>query len=159
MSCRKWQVQISKWHEGELNEQGEAALLRHLETCRYCRSVEAKLRAVTGLLKQSRELPVPDFLARRITASVSEKMRQHSGIGITGLIDLLLYRYRAAFTSGILVIALCIGGLAGYELNGYATVIPETPSYDLLTMGGISAESQSTTLSLIWHDNGEGVRR
>ncbi len=159
MPCRKWRVRISKWHEGELNEEGEAALLRHLESCRYCRSLEAKLRAVTGLLKESRELPVPDFLAQRITASVSEKMRQRSGLGIAGLIDLLLYRYRVTFTSGVLVIALCIGGLAGYELNGYATVISETPSYDLLTMCGFSAESQSTTLGLIWQDNGEGVRR
>ena len=159
MPCRQWQVRISKWHEGELNEEGEAALLRHLESCRYCRSLEAKLRAVTGLLKESHELPVPDFLARKITASVSEKMRHRSGLEITGLLDFLSYRYKVAVTTGILVIGLCIGGLAGHRLNGYATAASETPPYDLLTLGGISAESRSTTLSLIWQDNGEGVGR
>lgn len=159
MPCRKWHIQISKWHEGELNEQGVAALLRHLETCRYCRSLEARLRAVSGLLSESHELPVPDFLAQRITTSVSERMRDRSGHGITGLIDLLLYRHRAAFTAAILVIALCIGGIAGHRLNGYATVVSETPSHDLLTMGGIRADNQSTPFSLIWHDNVEGVGR
>jgi hypothetical protein len=159
MPCSKWHIQISKWHEGELNEEGEAALLRHLETCRYCRSLEARLRAVSGLLVESHELPVPDFLAQKITASVSEKMRDRSGLGITSLIDLLLYRHRVAFNTGILVIALCIGGVAGYRLNGYAKVVSEIPSYDLLTMGGIRADSQSTTLNLIWQENGEGVGR
>ena len=159
MPCSKWHVQISKWHEGELNDGGEAALLRHLESCRYCRSLEAKLRAVSSLLAESHELPVPDFLAQKITASVSEKIRDRSGLGIVGLLDFLLYRYRVAFTTGIMVIGLCVGGLTGHKLNGYTTVVSETPSYDLLTMGGIRADSQSTTLNLIWQDNSEGVGR
>ena len=159
MPCRKWQVQISKWHEGELNDEGVNALLRHLESCRYCRSQEIRLREVRVLLKESHELPVPEFLTQRITASVSERMQQGSSLGITGLLGFLSYRHRVAVTTGILVIGLCVGGLAGQILSGYATAVSETPSYDLLALGGISAESQSTLLSPIWRDKTEGVRR
>lgn len=159
MSCRKWHVRISKWHEGELNEEGQAALFGHLESCSNCRILESRLRAVSGLLREPHELPVPDSLARKITSTVSEKMRDRSGLGIAGLLDFLLCRYRFVFTTGLLAIGLCIGGLAGHRLNGYTPVVSETPSYDLLTLGGISSESHSTTLGLIWQDNEEGLRR
>jgi hypothetical protein len=159
MRCHKWRVQISKWHEGELNEEGVNALLRHLENCRYCRSLEIRLREVRVLLEESHELPVPEFLTQRITASVSERMQQGSSLGITGLLGFLSYRHRVAVMTGILVIGLCIGGLAGHKLSGYTAVVSERTSYDLLTLGGISAESQSTILSIMWRDRTEGVRQ
>lgn len=158
MSCRKWAVHISKWHEGELDNEGEAALLRHLESCRQCRSLEARFRAVSALLSESHELPVPDFLSQRITASVSERMRQRSGLSFSGLIGFLSYRYRGVVTTGILVIGLCLGGLAGHNLAGFAKMIPARPPYDLLALGGIGGEGQSVTFSHIWQDNGQGVR-
>ncbi len=156
MRCRKWAVEISKWLEGELSNEGEADLLRHLEVCRHCQILEARLRAVGALLNESPELPVPDFLSQRITASVSERMRQHSGRGVSALISFLSCRYRAVVTTGILVIGLCIGGLAGHNIAGLAKVSPAKPSYDLFTLGEIGAQSQSVAFSHIWQDNGGG---
>ncbi len=43
MSCRKWRVELSKRYEGELNEQGEAGLFRHLESCRRRRTPRGNL--------------------------------------------------------------------------------------------------------------------
>jgi len=85
-------------------------------------------------------------------------MRQHSGAGVSGLISFLSCRYRAVVTTGVLVIGLCIGGLAGHNIAGFAKVSPAKPSYDLLTLGGIEAQSQSVAFGLIWQDNGEGGR-
>ena len=158
MGCRKWAVEISKWHEGELRDEREADLLRHLESCQRCQSLETRLRAVSALLNESHELPVPDFLSQRITASVSERMRQRSALRFSDPFDFISYRYRAVVTTGILVIGLCIGCLAGHNIAGYAKVIPDTPSYDLLILGGIGAENQPEAFSPIWQDNGEGVR-
>lgn len=158
MRCGKWAVEISKWHEGELNDEREADLLRHLESCGHCQRLETRLRAVSAMLNESPELPVPDFLSQRITASVAERMRQHSGTWVSRLIGLFSYRYRTAVTTGMLVIGLCIGGLAGHHIAGLAKVGPAKASYDLLTFGGIGAQSQSVAFNLIWQDNGKGGR-
>jgi hypothetical protein len=158
MRCLKWAVEISKWHEGELSDEGTANLLRHLENCRSCQGLEKKLRAVSALLNESPELPVPDFLSQRINASVPERVRKHTAGRFSGLTGLLLYRHGALVTTGILAIGLCIGCLAGHNIAGYTKVIPDTPSYDLLTLGGIGAESQPVVFNPIWQDNGEGVR-
>ena len=158
MGCRKWAVEISKWHEGELSGEREADLLRHLESCQHCQSLETRLRAVSALLIESHELLEPDCLSKRITASVSERMRQRSAPKFSGPFGFISYRYRAVATAGILIIGLCIGCLAGHNIAGYAKEIPDTPSYDLLTLGGIGAESQPVVFSPIWQDNGEGVR-
>lgn len=158
MRCRKWAVEISKWHEGELSGEGEANLLRHLESCRHCQSLEARLRAVSALLNESPEIPVPDFLSQRISASVFERMRQHSGVSVWGLIKSLSYRYSVVFTTAMLLIGLCIGGLAGNNIAGLAKVSPAKPSYDLLTLGGIGAQGEPVAFNAIWQDNGEGGR-
>jgi len=158
MRCRKWAVEISKWHEGELSDARQAELLRHLESCRHCRSMEARLKAVSIALDESPELPVPDFLSQKITASVSEKMRQHSGNRVAGLIGFLSYRYRAVVVAAMLLIGLCIGGLAGRDIAGLANADRAKQSYDLLTLGGIGAEGQSVAFNRIWQDNGEGGR-
>ncbi len=158
MHCRKWAVQISKRHGGELNDEGEAALHQHLESCRHCRDLETKLRTVNALLKESPEFPVPDFLSQRITASVSDRMRQHSAGKISCLIDFLSYRYRAAVMTGMLIIGLCIGGLAGHNIAGFVRVGPAKPSYDLLVLGEIGTRSPTMDYGLIWQDSGKGDR-
>jgi anti-sigma factor RsiW len=156
MRCGKWALAISKWHEGELSAEGEADLLRHLENCSHCRSLEAKLRTVSVVLNDSPELPVPDYLSQRIIASVSEQMRQHSGIGVSGLFSFASYRFRALVAVGLLAIGLFVGSLAGHHLAGFAKAGPTTQSYDLLALGGIEDRSQSVAFSSIWQDNGEG---
>jgi anti-sigma factor RsiW len=158
MPCRKWQVQISKQHEGELSDEEEANLSRHLESCHHCRILDARLRSVSALLNESPELPVPDFLSQRITAAVSERMRQHPEGGVWGMIKLFSYRYRAIVTTAVLVIGLCIGGLAGHNIAGLAKVGPAKLSYDLLTLGGIGAQGESVAFNAIWRGNGEGGR-
>ena len=128
------------------------------ESCRHCQSLEAKLRSVSALLNESPELPVPDLLSQRITAAVSERMRQHSGAGLWGLIGFIPYRYRAAVTTAVLAIGLCIGGLAGHNIAGLSQTAPVKLSYDLLTLGGIGAQGESVAFNAIWQDNGDGGR-
>jgi len=158
MRCRKWAVEISKWHEGELSKEQETELLHHLESCRYCQSLEARLRVVSALLNESPELLVSDFLSERITASVAERMRQHSGSRVSALIDFFSYRYRAVVMAGMLIAGLCIGGLVGRDIAGFAKFGTARPSYDLLVLGEIGTQDRSMDYGLIWHDNGEGGR-
>jgi len=158
MRCRKWAVEILNWHEGELSDERQANLLRHLESCRHCRSLEARLRGVNALLNESPELPVPDYLSGRITASVAERMRQHSNSRISGLSDLLAYRYRTVVLAGMLIIGLSIGGLVGHNLAGLAKSGITKPSYDLLVLGDIGTQDRSLDYGAIWLDNGVGGR-
>lgn len=158
MRCRKWAVEISKLHERELSDEGEAALRRHIESCRHCRSSEAELRSVSALLNESHELPVPELLSQRITASVSERMRLHSGGGLFDLIGFVLFRHRVPVTAAVLIIGLCIGGLAGRQIAGPAEVGAAKPSYDLLALGEIEPSSQAVAFSHIWQDDREGGR-
>jgi anti-sigma factor RsiW len=158
MRCRKWAVEISKWHEGELSDARQAELLRHLEGCCHCHKLEAQMRVVSAALSESPELPVPDFLSQKITASVSEKMRQHAGSSVSGLIGFLSYRYGALVVAAMLLIGLCIGGLAGRDIAEFVKVDRAKPSYDLLTLGGIGAEGQSVAFNRIWQGNAKGGR-
>ncbi len=154
MRCRKWAVEISKWHEGELSSKEQAELLRHLEGCSHCQGMEARFRAVSDLLNEAPELPVPDFLAQRIAASISEKMRHTTGSRLSRLFDFLSYRHWAAVIAGMLIIGVCIGGFAGRDLARIAKVSPARPPYDLLTLGEIGNRSRSMDYSVIWQDNG-----
>ncbi|MDQ7784830.1 MAG: zf-HC2 domain-containing protein [Desulfomonilaceae bacterium] len=156
MRCQKWAVEISKLLEGELSAEREAELRRHLESCRHCQSLEARFRAVSDLLNSPPELPVPDFFAQRITASVSERMRHHSGSRFARATGVLRYRFRVAVMAVTLMVGLLIGGLAGRDIATLAQVGPARPSYDLLVLGEFSAQSGPVDYGLIWHDHGEG---
>ncbi len=61
MSCRKWQIKIFRWQEGDLNPKDEAALLRHLETCVHCRTSAEKFLELDRLFLKSPDPPVPSF--------------------------------------------------------------------------------------------------
>jgi anti-sigma factor RsiW len=158
MRCRKWAIEISKWHEGELAPDGEARLLRHLETCPHCRALEARLRTVRGVLKESPELPVPEFLSGKITASVTERMRERSESKGFRILGFLSYHTRLVPTA-VLIAGLCIGGLAGLEIARFMEVRPYARSCDLLTFGGIGAQGESHDFSFIWQVEGKGGRQ
>ena len=85
-------------------------------------------------------------------------MRQHSGSRVSALIGFLSYQYGALVVAAMLLIGLCIGGLAGHDIAGFAKVGRTRPSYDLLTLGGIGAEGQSVAFNRIWQGNGKGGR-
>ena len=82
MSCRKWEVQILRWHEGALDQRAEASLFQHLGICVRCRTLADKFLDIDSLFLKSQEPSLPPFLKERIVSSVSEAMRQDPMRGI-----------------------------------------------------------------------------
>lgn len=158
MRCRKWAIEISKWHEGELTQEGEAKLLHHLESCPHCRALEARLRTVRSVLKEAPELPIPEFLSHKITASVVERMRDRSESRVSRVLGFLSYHTRLVPTA-VLIVGLCAGGLAGLEIARFMEVRPYASSCDLLTFGGIGTQGESQDFSFIWRAEGKGGKR
>ena len=158
MRCRKWAIEISKWHEGELTQEGEAKLLCHLEDCPHCRALEARLRTVHSMLMGAPELPIPELLSQKITASVVERMRDRSVSRVSRILGFLSYHTRLVPTA-VLIVGLCVGGLAGLEIARFMEVRPYASSCDLLSFGGIGTQGESQDFGFIWQVEGKGGRR
>jgi hypothetical protein len=150
MSCRKWQIQILRWQEGELNPNYEAALLRHLETCVHCRSVVDGFSALDHLFLKSPDPAVPPFLNERIMSSVIEDMRSNSWKSTFYRFIDSFASFRPALAGMILVLGIGVGVLTGLNLSHSINPSSTAPSYDLLALTGAEDGPTASSLDSIW---------
>lgn len=158
MSCRKWQIQIIKWHEGWLDHESEAALLSHLSTCVHCRSVADKSSEIGRLVVESPDPSVPPFLKEKIVSRVIEEMRQDSLTRVFHHFTAFFTRFRPALAGIILVLGIGLGVFAGSNLFHFINVGSSGSSYDVVTMAGIEAGASSSSLDFVWTETEGGVR-
>ena len=55
MNCQKAKRNISRWLDGELENEEGRNLAAHIETCVFCREEAAVFRAVNGVLRSAKE--------------------------------------------------------------------------------------------------------
>jgi anti-sigma factor RsiW len=158
MSCRKWQIQIFKWQEGELNPNDEAALLSHLETCVHCRTSAEKFLELNRLFLKSPDPVVPPFLNERIISSVIEEMRSNSWKSTLYRFIDSFSSFRPALAGMILVLGLGLGVLTGLNLSHSISLNSTASSYDLLALAGTEDGPSASSLDSIWTDTSGGGR-
>jgi anti-sigma factor RsiW len=158
MSCRKWQIIIFRWQEGELNPNEEAALLRHLENCVHCRASAEKFLELDRLFVRSPDPAVPPFLNQRIISSVIEEMSSNSWRStLYRFIDSLAF-FRPALAVLILVLGLGLGVLTGLNLSHSINLSSTASSYDLLALAGTEDGPSASSLDSIWTGTSGGGR-
>jgi hypothetical protein len=158
MSCRKWQIKIFRWQEGDLNPKDEAALLRHLETCVHCRTSAEKFLELDRLFLKSPEPAVPPFLNERIISSVIEEMRSNSWKSAFYRFIDSFASFRPAIVGTILVLGIGLGVLTGLNLSHSINPSSTTSSYDLLALAGTEDGPSVSSLDSIWTDTSGGGR-
>lgn len=154
MSCRKWEVQILRWHEGSLDQAAEARILRHLEICTHCRALAERFAQLDSLLVKFEEPSLPPFLKDRIVGTVLEEMREDSTRGIFRHLFGFLASFRAALVGAILVLGIGLGIAAGWDLARSITPAGgAVSSSDLVSLAGLGGEGSGSSLEFIWTDS------
>jgi predicted anti-sigma-YlaC factor YlaD len=153
MSCRKWEVQILRWHEGRLDQVAEARLLRHVGGCIHCRSVAEKFSELDDLFSKSQEPSFPPFLKERIVSTVSEAMRQDSMRGSVSRFSDFLVSFRPAVAAVVLVLGIGLGVVTGWNLAQSVSRDATGSSYDLLSLAGFGGAGSGSSLEFIWTDS------
>jgi hypothetical protein len=157
MSCRKWHVQILRWHEGALAEEAEALLLQHLGICVHCRTLAEKYEEIDGLFLNSEEPSLPPFLKEKIVNSVSEAMRQDSMSGILSNFFRFLASFRPAVTGAVFVLGIGLGAVTGWTLAQSVFEGATVPSHDLLSLAGFGDSGSGSFLEFIWTDHNRRI--
>lgn len=153
MSCRKWEIKISRWHEGNLGKRDEESVLRHLRECPQCREMEARFRDVERMLSNCPEVPVPRFLHEKIVLHVSEYMRQRSDDSIFTL-ALIRYRFlRHALVLGLSTLGVLLGVAAGSSLTHSLQPPNVAAPYDLISAALPNGTGPDSTFDFIWKDD------
>jgi hypothetical protein len=73
------------------------------------------------------------------------------------MLGFLSYHSRLVPTA-VLLVGLCLGGLAGLKIARLMEVSPDVPSCDLLTFGGLGTQGESLDFDSIWKVDGKGGR-
>ncbi len=158
MSCRKWEIQILRWHGGELDQEAETSLLGHLETCAHCRKMSAKFSEIDRFLLESPEPSVPYLLNERIASRVEERMRQDAERNAFQRFITSFAYVRPALAGIILLIGVGLGVLTGLNLSHSIITGASGSSYDVLTMAGIENGGSDSSLDALWLDAQGGGR-
>lgn len=160
MSCRKWEIQIVRWHGGELDQEFEEALLRHLETCSRCRITADTFAKIDRFLLESPDHPVPPFLNEKIVSRVIDEMRQDSLKGTFQHFAAVFAYFRPALAGIILVVGIGLGVLMGLNLSHSINTSSSSSgsSYDVLAFSGIEGGERDSSLDFIWTDTSGGGR-
>jgi anti-sigma factor RsiW len=158
MPCQKWHIQILRWHEGELDHEAEAALLRHLEICAHCRIATEKFSKLDRFLLEAPAPPVPAFLNERIIAQVTDEMRQDSLKGAFQPFAAFFASFRPALVGIILALGIGLGVLMGLNLSFSINTSPASSSYDVLALAGMEGGVGDSSLDFIWTDANGGAR-
>ncbi len=153
MSCRKWQIQILRLHEGALDEEAQALLLQHLGICIHCRTLADKYTEIDGLFLNSEEPSLPPFLKEKIVNSVSDEMHQDSMSGIFSRFYRFLVSFRPAVAGAVFVLGIGLGAVTGWTLAQTVFDRATVPSHDLLSLAGFGDSSSGSFLEFIWTDN------
>ena len=153
MRCRKWEVRISRWHAGDLEQKDEAALLRHLNACPRCRGVEEQFREVERFLESSPQLAVPPFLNEKIVLRVREEMDQRT----EGVVSAFL-RFRFRFVRNALILGLSTAGVLLGVVVGSSLIQSFQPPegaghFDLIATVLPNGADADSTFEFIWTDN------
>ena len=151
MSCRKWEVQILRWHDGTLDDVAEARLVQHIGTCLRCRSLAEKSPDLDSLFLESQEPSLPPFLKERIVATVSEAIQEDSRRGVVSRFFNLLVSLRPAVAGALLVLGIGLGVVTGWNLA--QSVSRGDTSYDLLSLAGFGSDGSGSSLEFIWTDS------
>jgi hypothetical protein len=157
MSCRKWQVQILRWHEGALDEEAEALLLQHLGSCVHCRTLADKYTQIDGLFLNSEEPSLPPLLKEKIVNSVSEAMKQDSTRSIFSNFFRFLASFRPAVAGAVFVLGIGLGAVTGWTLAQSVFEGATVHSHDLLSLAGFGDSSDGSFLEFIWTDHNGGI--
>ena len=158
MSCRNWEVQILRWHEGQLDQKSEATLLRHLETCADCRKISDKFSEIDRFLLESLEPPSPYFLNERIVSRVTEQMRQDAAKSPWHSFITSFAYVRPALAGIILLVGVGLGVLTGLNLSHSIITTSTGSSYDVLASSGIEGGRSDASFDFIWADTDGGRR-
>lgn len=158
MGCRKWEIQILRWQDGELDQESEAALLRHLETCAHCRITADRFSEIDRLLLESPDPLVPSFLNERIVSRVIEEMQESSYRGAFHHFVASFAYFRPAAAGIILVLGIGLGVLIGLNLSHSINTSSAGSSYDVLAQAGIEDGGRGSSLDFIWTDTDGGGR-
>ncbi|MBI5571754.1 MAG: zf-HC2 domain-containing protein [Desulfomonile tiedjei] len=158
MSCRKWQIQIYRLHEGELDRESEAALLQHLGTCASCRADAERFSQIDRVLQRVPEPSMPPFLAERIVTRVIEQIREDSAQSTLRRFFGSFAYFRPAVAGTILILGIGLGVLTGLNLSPSINTRSAGSSYDVLTLAGIEGGGSDSSLDFIWTDADGGGR-
>jgi anti-sigma factor RsiW len=158
MSCRKWEVQILRSHEGQLDEKSEATLVRHLETCAHCRNAYERFSEIDRLLLESREPSPPYFLNERIVSRVIEQMHQDAAKSPWHRFIPSFAYVRPALAGIILLVGVGLGVWTGLNLAHSITINSMGSSYDVLASSGIEGGRSDSSFDFIWADTNGGRR-
>lgn len=74
-SCSKNRKSLGAYMDGELSEQRQAAVERHLARCEACRAALNDLRDLKPLLSSLDASPAPSYLTKRILTEAYEQKR------------------------------------------------------------------------------------
>ncbi|MEJ2716545.1 MAG: hypothetical protein P8182_05315 [Deltaproteobacteria bacterium] len=152
MSCRKWEIQILRWHEGALDQRAEARLLQHLGICVHCRTLAEEFSEIDSLFSKSAEPSLPPLLKERIISTVSETMRQETMKGTFSHFFGFLASMRPAVAVAVLVLGIGLGIATGWDLAQSMNRPVAGSSYDLLSLAGLGGEGSGSSLEFIWTD-------
>jgi hypothetical protein len=152
MSCRQWEVQILKWHEGALDKGAEARLLRHLENCVRCGTLADQFSEVDSLFSSSAEPSLPPFLKERIVSTVSEAMRQDSTRGTFSRFFSFFPSFRPAIAGAALMLGIGLGFVTGWDLARSMIGNSAGSSHDLISLAVLGDEGSDSSLEFIWTD-------
>lgn len=154
MSCRKWELQILRWQEGELDKGIEERVLQHLESCVRCRTLAKQFSEVDSLVSNCGEPALPPFLREKVVSTVSEVIRQDPMRGTFSRFFSFLDFCKPAVAGAILVLGIGLGVVTGWNLAQSMTRNGTGSSYDLLSLAGLGGEENGSSLEFIWSDNG-----
>ncbi len=158
MSCRKREIQILRWHQGELDHEAEADLLNHLEICAHCRTLADKFLEIDRFLLESPAPAVPPFLNERIVSRVIDEMRQDSLKSAFRHFVAFFAYFRPALVAIILVAGIGLGVLTGLNLFHSMNTNSMGSPYDVLVSSGIEEGRTDSSFDFIWADTNGGRR-
>ncbi len=134
MNCKDYQKMISRWLDGELNEEEISSLKSHLEQCSRCRQMHSDLSAVHEIHLNLPDRPVPDYLSAGL--SFEPGIRRHSG-----RFKILRNTAVAAAVAGAIIAGAGIGG--GLAERGWLS--NESDGEDLLNLEYLYATPPGST--------------
>ena len=158
MSCRKWQIQILRWQEEELDRESEAALLQHLETCASCRDAADTFSQIDRILLGMPQPSAPPLFRESIVSRVIEQMREDSAKSTLSRFFGSLAYFRPAVAGIILVLGIGLGVLTGLNVSYSINTRSTSTACDVLTLAGIEGTGSDSSLDFIWTDPSGGGR-
>jgi anti-sigma factor RsiW len=152
MSCGKWEIQILRWSERELDPGAEARLVKHLESCAHCRTMAEKFAEIDGLFSKCPEPSVPPFLTERIVSAVSDAIREDSAKGSFATFFSFLASFKPGIAGTVLVLGIGLGLASGWNLAESMSKVAATPSYDVLSLAELGGSETGSSLEFLWTD-------